>query len=149
MGDIGRHADAIAIAERALAQSEAVYGVGAPSTLGAIGALLVAHTEGGDLEEALRLIDRSLAIERRLAAGGDSYNVVSDLNNRALAQQQLGRTDLAVASWDEGLVMARRALGADIPVDVVLGEQLRQSASAPEVESRSATDHFDHEPFVP
>ncbi len=127
VGDIGRHADAIAIAERALAQSEAVYGVGAPSTLGAIGALLVAHTEGGDLEEALRLIDRSLAIERRLAAGGDSYNVVSDLNNRALAQQQLGRTDLAVASWDEGLVMARRALGADHPMVAILAGNLAEA----------------------
>ncbi|MCE9579766.1 MAG: serine/threonine-protein kinase [Deltaproteobacteria bacterium] len=127
---LGHYDDAIAIARRALARAEAIYGDDPVRLQGALAAVITTETQAGNHREALALIDRSLAIERASAGGGDSYNIASDLNNRALALRGLDRIDEAVASWREGVAMARRALGEDHPLVATLAGNLADALVA-------------------
>ncbi|MFN0247819.1 MAG: protein kinase domain-containing protein [Kofleriaceae bacterium] len=98
--ELGRHDDAVVAAREALAILDEMVAPDGATTLGALGALGVALGRTSQFAESLDVFDRSLAIERA-TEGPRSYNVASDLNNRADVLARLERYDEAFANWDE------------------------------------------------
>jgi tetratricopeptide (TPR) repeat protein/predicted Ser/Thr protein kinase len=97
--ELGRVDEAVTVARDALAIADTIGG-DETSVLGALGALGVALGRTSQFAESIEAFDRSLAIERAIE-GPRSYNVASDLNNRADVLARLERFDEAFTNWDE------------------------------------------------
>ncbi len=98
--EMQRPQDALVAARAALAIVDGKFDPNSQTILGALSALAVALGRTNQLDEALTVFDRSLAIERA-TEGDHSYNTASDLHNRAEILARLDRFDEAFASWDE------------------------------------------------
>ena len=79
---------------------------------GALSALGAALKDAGRLDEALAVMDRSLA-ESRAHDGEHSYNFASDLNNRADLLDVMRRLDDALAQWQRAGEVFREVVGPE------------------------------------
>ena len=109
---MGRYDDAVAAARKALALAEATVGPDSDLATNAVGVLGVGLNHAGHLAEALSLIDRSLATNRKLD-GARSYNVASDLNNRCDLLNRMHRYDEAIADGNEAIAIWTDVIGPD------------------------------------
>ncbi|MCW5809267.1 MAG: tetratricopeptide repeat protein, partial [Deltaproteobacteria bacterium] len=97
---VRRTDDAIAAARRGLAIAERVAGPDSPATIDAIGVLAMTLKEAERYEEALPLFERAIAHDEP-----GSYNLASDLNNRADLDAAMGNLDQALATWEQARAM--------------------------------------------
>ncbi|HEY0254956.1 MAG TPA: tetratricopeptide repeat protein, partial [Kofleriaceae bacterium] len=107
---LGRTDEAVATARAGAAIAKTAGVKDVVNTVDA--ALGVALTRAHQFDEALALLDHSLAIDRE-ADGDDGYNVASDYNNRCDLLQQMRRSPDAIASGREAIRIWSKLLAPD------------------------------------
>jgi tetratricopeptide (TPR) repeat protein/predicted Ser/Thr protein kinase len=111
---MGRYSNAVTSARHALALAEQTAGPNSDSASLALGSLAIALTGAKQYDEALAISDRSLALDR--AKDGDrSYNVASDLNNRAELLIKMERFDAAIADAKLAIEIWTETIGPKAP----------------------------------
>jgi len=114
LGDRGRPAEALALAEQALALRQAAQGQQHPEMIQAYNTLgLARHALGRDAE-ALSAYDHGLALADAIL-GPEHPNVVPLLNNRASIFLDQERIDEALAAYRRGLEIRARVYGTAHP----------------------------------
>jgi tetratricopeptide (TPR) repeat protein len=110
----GRHADAIAVYERALANRERDLGPGHPDTLSARSSLARAYRAAGRAGDAIRLAERALAECERVQGPGhpDTLAARSDL---AQAYLSAGLRNEAITVFERTLTGREKASGPRHP----------------------------------
>jgi serine/threonine protein kinase/tetratricopeptide (TPR) repeat protein len=107
---MNRSADAVAAARHGLAMAEkfdSPGGIVIGTMQGALGAAL---TSAGQFDEALTLLDASLAAD---VHKGGSYNIASDYNNRCDLLQRMNRLAEAIEDCKRAAAMWVDSVGAD------------------------------------
>jgi len=110
----GRYNEAIPLAERTLAISEAQLGADHPATAGSLNNLAALYRSMGRYEEAEPLFQRALAIyEAQL--GGSHPLTATSLNNLAALYYSMGRYGEAEPLYQRALATREAQLGANHP----------------------------------
>ena len=110
----GRYADAVPLAQRALAAFESALGPEHPNVATSLGNLAALSLSLGRYAEAERLNKRALAI-REKALGPEHPAVAGSLANLAEAYRALGRYAEAAASMQRALAIREKTLGPQHP----------------------------------
>ncbi|MCE9595386.1 MAG: serine/threonine-protein kinase [Planctomycetes bacterium] len=108
----GRIADALPLAEHALATFEASAKGDSKDVAAALNQVATIHQNLGHLDAAEPLFVRGLEMQRRLHPG-DSDEVSMALNNLALVRAYLGRLEEAEPLFAESLAMKQRRVAGD------------------------------------
>ncbi|MFE4722197.1 FxSxx-COOH system tetratricopeptide repeat protein, partial [Streptomyces sp. NPDC056728] len=114
----GQAAQALPLAERALAVTEAALGPDHPDTAIRLGNLAATFSELGRHVKALPLAERALAI-REAALGPDHPTTAIRLGNLAVTFSALGRQSEALPLEERALAVTEAALGPDHPTTAI------------------------------
>lgn len=111
--------EAIPLMERAVAMNRSVWGAEPyPDYAAALNDLGLMLRDQGDYDQSEKLLEESLAMERRLL--GDKHSDLAlALNNLALVQQRKGELATAESTYRQALAMQRQLLG-DVHPDVAI-----------------------------
>jgi CHAT domain-containing protein/tetratricopeptide (TPR) repeat protein len=119
LSEAGRHADAVPLAERALALNEKAFGPDHPFVAGALNNLAELYRAQADYARAEPLLQRAVAIFEK--AGGGSHPVVAvALSNLAALHKEKGDYARAGLLFRRALDIFEKALGPDDPRVAVL-----------------------------
>jgi CHAT domain-containing protein/tetratricopeptide (TPR) repeat protein len=110
----GKYADAIPLAQRALAINEKAFGTDDPNVATSLNNLAALYRAQGSYAEAEPLYKRALSI-REKALGSDHPDVASVLDNLALLYHYQGRYAEAETLYGRALSIREKALGSDHP----------------------------------
>ncbi len=103
--------DAVAAARRAVDIASRLLGPDSAAANNALAALGVTLKDAKQYDEALAVLDRSLALTRA-HDGPRSFNMASDLNNRGDLLSSMHRTDEALATWADSSAIFSEVVGA-------------------------------------
>src|SRR5262245_24107817 len=111
----GRNAEALPVAERAVAVAREYYGETRAEFASALSWLATIHLAQGRFDEAEQLFRRSLSIYEG-AQGPEHFNVAATLNNLASVYRAQGRTGPDAESFlKRSVLISEKALGPDHP----------------------------------
>ncbi len=116
----GRHADAEKTLREALSLQQALYGASHPAIARTLKDLAVAIADGGDLNSAIPMMQRAVAMQRELRGEEPHPDLAEVLNDMGALYYLRGDSDEAEKFYREALAMNRRLLG-EKHVEIAVG----------------------------
>jgi tetratricopeptide (TPR) repeat protein len=110
----GQYADAIPLAERALAIREKVLGAEHPDVATSLNNLALLYRAMGNYPQAEPLLQRALAIREKML-GAEHPDVATSLGNLALLYDEMGSYQQAEPLYQRALAIRERVLGVEHP----------------------------------
>ncbi len=107
----GRHADAEKILRETLSLQQTLYGTSHPAIARTLKDLAVAIADGGDLNSAVPLMQRAVAMQRELRGNEPHPDLAEVLNDMGWLYYLRGDSEQAEKFYRESLAMNRRLLG--------------------------------------
>jgi len=109
LGALERHDEAVSMQREAVAIAEALYGEDDPAISGQLNTLAATLSRAGRGEEAIEVMQRTVAIDRGAGAGGKNPDLASALCNLGVLYLRDRRYDDARVALDEAIGLARDA----------------------------------------
>ncbi len=114
LGDQGRFADALPMAEEAIARIEGVNEVSATNRAATWNNLATSYYGVGRLEDAYAAFDRAATIFRQVEPLPE-LELSVNYNNQAVLLHRMGRLDEAIAQAEASIALKRKVMGPDYP----------------------------------